>query len=86
MDNTDYLQRNTFKQAPRSVRQRHDTEHITRCIVLYNIHTILTDNGIQFADTKKTRTGPTAMSRGHSFDRTCRKYGIEHRLTRPHHP
>ena len=26
------------------------------------------------------------MCRGHPCDRTCRKYGIEHRLTRPNHP
>lgn len=54
--------------------------------VPYTIHTILTDNGIQFADTTKNRTGPTAMFRGHPFDRVCRRQGIEHRLTKPNHP
>src|SRR6202012_4402461 len=34
-------------------------------------HPVLTDNGIQFADLPKTRTGPTAMWRGHPFDRAC---------------
>jgi len=54
--------------------------------VPYKIHTVLTDNGIQFADLPKNRSGPTAMWRGHPFDRTCRGHGIEHRLTKPNHP
>jgi transposase InsO family protein len=52
----------------------------------YAIHTILTDNGIQFADLPKNRTGPTAVLRGHPFDRACRRHDIEHRLTKPNHP
>lgn len=47
--------------------------------VPYTIHTVLTDNGIQFADLPKNRKGPTAMMRGHLFDRTCARHGIEHR-------
>jgi transposase-like protein len=47
---------------------------------------VLTDNGIQFADLPKNRKGPTAMLRGHPFDRACRRHGIEHRLTKPNHP
>jgi transposase InsO family protein len=54
--------------------------------VPYKIHTVLTDNGIQFADLPKNRDGPTAMWRGHPFDRACREHGIEHRLTKPNHP
>ena len=54
--------------------------------VPYLIHTVLTDNGIQFADLPKNRKGPTAMLRGHPFDRTCQRHGIEHRLTKPNHP
>ncbi|MFH0303575.1 DDE-type integrase/transposase/recombinase, partial [Bradyrhizobium sp. 31Argb] len=54
--------------------------------VPYKIHTVLTDNGIQFADLPKNRSGPTAMWRGHPFDLTCRRHGIEHRLTKPNHP
>ncbi len=54
--------------------------------VPYGIHTILTDNGIQFADTTRNRTSLTAKFRGHPFDRTCAQYGIEHRLTKPNHP
>lgn len=52
----------------------------------YRIHTVLTDNGIQFADLPKNRRGPTAMLRGHPFDRVCFRHGIEHRLTKPNHP
>jgi transposase InsO family protein len=54
--------------------------------VPYRIHSILTDNGIQFADLPKNRQGPTARFRGHPFDRTCHVQGIEHRLTKPNHP
>ena len=54
--------------------------------VPYEIHTVLTDNGIQFADLPKNRDGPTARMRGHPFDRLCWEHGIEHRLTKPNHP
>lgn len=54
--------------------------------VPYRIHTVLTDNGIQFADLPKNRQGPTARFRGHPFDRTCHVHEIEHRLTKPNHP
>lgn len=52
----------------------------------YKIHTILTDNGIQFAEPPKNRSGPTARYRLHPFDRICRAHGIEHRFTKPNHP
>jgi Integrase core domain len=54
--------------------------------VPYRVHTVLTDNGIQFADLPKNRLGPTARFRGHPFDRSCQKLHIEHRLTKPKHP
>ncbi len=54
--------------------------------VPYRIHTILTDNGIQFADLPKNREGVTARLRRHPFDRTCEAHAIEHRLTKPNHP
>ena len=54
--------------------------------VPYRIHTVLTDNGIQFADLPKNRQGPTARFRSHPFDRLCHLHGIEHRLTKPNHP
>jgi transposase InsO family protein len=52
----------------------------------YRIHTVLTDNGMAFADLPQYRDGPTARWMGHIFDRVCREHGIEHRLTKPYHP
>jgi IS30 family transposase len=49
--------------------------------VPYKIHTILTDNGIQFANREKDRYAFKLM-----FDRICAQHGIEHRLTKPNHP
>jgi transposase InsO family protein len=54
--------------------------------VPYCIHTLLTDNGIHFADLPKNRQGPTAHFRGHHFDRVCLLHRIEHRLIKPNHP
>jgi len=54
--------------------------------VPYKIEIVLTDNGIQFADLPKNRSGATAIWRGHPFDRACQQHGIEHRLTKPNHP
>ena len=55
-------------------------------IVPYRVHTVLTDNGIQFTDLPRNRTGPTARYSVHLFDRVCNEHGIEHRLTKPNHP
>src|SRR5271170_6277355 len=53
----------------------------------YKIHTVLTDNGMAFADLPKNREGPSRRFLGpHIFDRVCMKNGIEHRLTKPYHP
>lgn len=54
--------------------------------VPYKIHTVLTDNGIQFADLPRNRSKPTAIWRGHPFDRACNEHGVQHRLTKPNHP
>ena len=49
----------------------------------YKIHTVLTDNGMAFADLPKNRTGPSRQVLGpYIFDRVC----IAHRLTKPYHP
>ena len=47
----------------------------------YSIHTVLTDNGIQFTNRKQDR-----HAFEHIFDRTCRELSIEHRLTQVKHP
>ena len=52
--------------------------------VPYKIHTILTDNGIQFAEQPRNRN--TAFSLQMRFDMICEAKGIEHRLTKPNHP
>src|SRR5215208_3947520 len=53
----------------------------------YQIHTVLTDTGMAFADLPKNRTGVTRTWLGpHMVDRLCREHGITHKLTRPYHP
>ena len=55
----------------------------------YQIHTVLTDNGMAFADLPKNRGRHAAMEAifgGHIFDRVCAEHAIEHRLTKPYHP
>ena len=47
----------------------------------YKIHTILTDNGIQFTNRKQDTSAFE-----HIFDRLCRENEIEHRLTKINHP
>jgi hypothetical protein len=47
----------------------------------YKAHTVLTDNGVQF-----TLQPPQWFAGGHRFDRICRAFGVEHRLTNPAHP
>ena len=47
----------------------------------YTIHTVLTDNGIQFTNRTCDR-----YAFEHIFDRVCREHGIEHRLTKVKHP
>lgn len=54
--------------------------------VPYAIHTVLTDNGIQFFDLPRHRSGPPAQWRTHAFDLLCQAHGIERRLTKLNHP
>ena len=49
--------------------------------VPYRIHTILTDNGIQFANRARDKYAFKLL-----FDQICEQNGIEHRLTKPNHP
>ncbi len=50
--------------------------------VPYRIHTVLTDNGIQFGAAGQRRV----YVRAHPFARTCRLLQIEPRFTKPYHP
>jgi transposase InsO family protein len=45
------------------------------------IHTVLTDNGIQFTNRKRD-----IYAFQHIFERVCQEFGIEHRLTKTNHP
>jgi transposase InsO family protein len=58
-------------------------EHLLKAVP-YRIHTILTDNDIQFAGQPRNRN--TAWSRQMRFDMICEAHNIEHRLTKPNHP
>jgi transposase InsO family protein len=49
--------------------------------VPYKIHTMLTDNGIQFTNRKRDQ-----YAFQHIFDRICQEHRIDHRLTKPNHP
>jgi transposase InsO family protein len=49
--------------------------------VPYAIHTVLTDNGIQFTNRARDQ-----FATQHIFDRVCAENGIEHRLTKIKHP
>lgn len=50
-------------------------------VVPYKIHTILTDNGVQF-----TNRSCDVHAWAHIFDRVCQENNIEHRLTKISHP
>jgi transposase InsO family protein len=54
--------------------------------VPYRIHTVLTDNGIQFRFAPRYADGPTARYMTHMFAMRCQEHGIEHRFTRINHP
>jgi len=58
-------------------------EHLLEAVP-YKIHTILTDNGIQFAEQPRNRNSITY--RKMRFDLICEANEIEHRLTKPNHP
>jgi hypothetical protein len=49
--------------------------------VPYRIHTVLTDNGVQFTTSKQDIWDST-----HIFDRVCQRHDVEHRLTQVNHP
>jgi transposase InsO family protein len=55
----------------------------TRCC---KIHTVLTDNGIQFRLPPRYADGPTTRFVTHMFAMRCRENGIEHRCTKINHP
>lgn len=63
--------------------------------VPYKIHTVLTDNGVQFTDPKGETWSPTEIRQmierkepfwAHAFEYACALANIDHRLTKPKHP
>lgn len=54
--------------------------------VPYKIHTVLTDNGVQFRLPPRYAEGPTARFVTHMFGMRCQENGIEHRFTKINHP
>ena len=55
----------------------------------YPLHTVLTNNGMAFAELPKNRGRHVAietMFGGHIFDRVCKEHGITHKLIKPYHP
>ena len=54
--------------------------------VPYKIHTVLTNNGIQFRLPPRYANGPTARYLTHMFDMRCQENDIEHRFTKINHP
>ena len=54
--------------------------------VPYKIHTVLTDNGIQFRFPPRYTEGPTARFMTHMFNMRCQENSIEHRFTKINHP
>src|SRR5687768_9241938 len=55
----------------------------------YRLHTVLTDNGMAFAELPENRgryPEIEAIFGGHVFDRVCDEHGITHKLTKPYHP
>jgi transposase InsO family protein len=63
--------------------------------VPYRMHTVLTDNGTQFAEPADWRQSvkdkppvdnPWGIYLIHAFDYACQKQGIQHRCTKPRHP
>jgi transposase InsO family protein len=54
--------------------------------VPYKIHTVLTDNGIQFRLPPRYADRPTSRFSTHMFGMRCQENGIEHRCTKINHP
>ena len=72
-----------FAELSKSAKREDACAFLRRLIkrVPYRIHTILTDNGSQFAKQETTK-GKHKLE----FDTICEEHGIDHRLTKPYHP
>lgn len=52
----------------------------------YQVHKILTDNGIQFGNMPHQPHALRPRGGPHIFGRVCDQHGVEHRFTKPAHP
>jgi len=75
-------------QLVERANRRTATEFLEAVIaaVPYKIHTVLTDNGIQFVLPPRYRKGTTARCGAHMFGMRCEENGIDHRQTKVRHP
>jgi transposase InsO family protein len=78
----------TFVQLVNTANRVTASDFLTALIaaVPYKIHTVLTDNGIQFRFPPRYADGPSARFVTHMFGLRCREQGIEHRCTKVNHP
>lgn len=72
-----------FAELPHRATRMVAADFLRRVLekLLYKVHAVLTDNGAQF-----TLQPHQWFPGGHSFDRICRAFGVEHRLTKPARP
>jgi hypothetical protein len=72
-----------YAELHESAKRATACEFLTHLIaaVPYKLHTVLTDNGIQFTHRKQDQ-----WDFEHLFDRICREHAIDHRLTQIKHP
>jgi transposase InsO family protein len=84
----DHTSRFAFAQLHKKATRNTTTAFLKALIaaVPYNIHTVLTDNDIQFCDLPQNRSDPTEKWRTNMFGLLCQAHGIEHRFTKPNHP
>jgi transposase InsO family protein len=86
-----------FVELHDKATRRNATEFLRRLIktVPYKVHTVLTDNGVQFTTPGNVASAAKlireALDRGelvwaHGFEFTCAQNDIDHRLTKPNHP
>src|SRR6202007_1823372 len=85
----------TELHAKATTRVAADFLHALIRAVPYKVHTVLTDNGTHFTDTKGETWGPAEIRqmierkepfRAHAFEYACALNGVDHRLTKPKHP
>lgn len=69
--------------SPTMTNARNFLDNLVKTVP-YKIHKILTDNGVQF--TYELLLPHCRPKNEHIFDTACKKYGIEHRLTKFRHP